>query len=58
LAGDHKHPPLWHDKDLYTPIRVVRAEGLAALHLAYANPRVAVIVGYWAAEESEREMVR
>jgi hypothetical protein len=29
-AGDLKHPPLWHGKDLYTPIRVVRAEGLAA----------------------------
>jgi squalene-hopene cyclase-like protein/prenyltransferase/squalene oxidase-like repeat protein len=27
-------PPLWHDKDLYTPIRIVRAERLAALHLA------------------------
>jgi halimadienyl-diphosphate synthase len=56
LAGDHKHPPLWHDKDLYTPIRVVRAEGLAALHLAYANPHVAAIIDYWAAEESEREV--
>ena len=64
--GDHKHPPLWHDKDLYTPIRVVRAEGLAALHLAYTNPHVAAIVNYWGAEklgaekwgaaESEREM--
>jgi halimadienyl-diphosphate synthase len=53
-AGDHQHPPLWHGKDLYTPIRVVRAEVLAALHLAYANPHVAVIVNYWAAEESER----
>ncbi|MDQ3761601.1 MAG: hypothetical protein M3460_07845 [Actinomycetota bacterium] len=56
LAGDRKHPPLWHDKDLYTPIRVVRAEGLAALHLAYANPHVAAIVDYLAAEESEREV--
>ncbi len=55
-AGDHQHPPLWHGKDLYTPIRVVRAEGLAALHLAYANPHVAAIVDYWAAEESEREV--
>jgi halimadienyl-diphosphate synthase len=41
-TGDH--PPLWHGKDLYTPIRVVRAEGLAALRLAYANPHVAAIV--------------
>jgi len=54
-TGDHKHPPLWHGKDLYTPIRVVRAEGLAALHLAYANPHVAAIVDCWAAEESGRE---
>ena len=63
---DYKRPPLWHDKDLYTPIRVVRAEGLAALHLAYTNPHVAAIVNYWdtgkfgaekwGAEEVEREM--
>lgn len=31
---DRSHPPLWHDKDLYTPTRIVRAEGYAALHLA------------------------
>ncbi|MGH4010396.1 MAG: hypothetical protein ACRDTH_19920 [Pseudonocardiaceae bacterium] len=55
-AGDQTHLPLWHGKDLYTPIRVVRAEGLAALHLAYANPHVAAIIDYWAAEESEREV--
>lgn len=49
---DHQeHPPLWHDKDLYTPIRVVRAEGLAALHLAYANPRVASRVDHRPLEE-------
>jgi hypothetical protein len=53
-AGDHKYVPLWHDKDLYTPIRVVRAEGLAALHLAYANPHITAIVDYLAAEESAR----
>jgi hypothetical protein len=41
---------------LYTPIRVVRAEGLAALHLAYANPHVAAIIDYWAATEPEREV--
>ncbi|WP_045313760.1 prenyltransferase/squalene oxidase repeat-containing protein [Lentzea aerocolonigenes] len=34
--GDREHPPLWHDKDLYTPTRIVRAEGMAALHLACA----------------------
>lgn len=55
-TGDRKHPPLWHGKDLYTPIRVVRVEVLAALHLAYANPHVAMIVNYWAAEESEQEV--
>jgi len=26
-------PPLWHDKDLYTPFRIVQAAILAALHL-------------------------
>jgi halimadienyl-diphosphate synthase len=26
-------PPLWHDKDLYTPVAVVRAARIAALHL-------------------------
>jgi Squalene-hopene cyclase C-terminal domain/Prenyltransferase and squalene oxidase repeat len=31
-------PPLWHDKDLYAPVRIVRAERLAALHLARADP--------------------
>ncbi|GLZ28717.1 hypothetical protein Lesp02_09070 [Lentzea sp. NBRC 105346] len=30
--GDREHPPLWHDKDLYTPTRIVHAEGMAALH--------------------------
>ncbi|WP_112262844.1 prenyltransferase/squalene oxidase repeat-containing protein [Lentzea terrae] len=34
--GDRPHPPLWHDKDLYTPTRIVQAEGMAALHLACA----------------------
>jgi halimadienyl-diphosphate synthase len=38
---NREHPPLWHDKDLYTPVRIVRAEGLAALYLARANPAVA-----------------
>ncbi|MFD4675857.1 prenyltransferase/squalene oxidase repeat-containing protein [Lentzea sp. NPDC058450] len=35
-AWDRPHPPLWHDKDLYTPTRIVQAEGVAALHLACA----------------------
>ena len=38
--GEREHPPLWHDKDLYTPVRVVRATGLAALRLARTCPRV------------------
>jgi halimadienyl-diphosphate synthase len=54
-GGDHTQPPLWHDKDLYTPIRVVRAEGLAALHLAYTNPHVAAIVDYRITQEPEQQ---
>jgi squalene cyclase len=30
-------PPLWHDKDLYTPLLVVRAAVLAARRLALAE---------------------
>jgi halimadienyl-diphosphate synthase len=54
-GGDHTQPPLWHDKDLYTPIRVVRAEGLAALHLAYTNPHVAAIVDCRITQEPEQQ---
>jgi halimadienyl-diphosphate synthase len=32
--GGEPYPALWHDKDLYTPVRIVRATGLAALRLA------------------------
>jgi halimadienyl-diphosphate synthase len=53
---DHDHPPLWHGKDLYTPTRVVQAEGLAALHLAHTNPHVAAIIDYWATEETGQEV--
>jgi halimadienyl-diphosphate synthase len=35
---DEPHPPLWHDKDLYTPVRIVRAEGMAARYLATGGP--------------------
>jgi halimadienyl-diphosphate synthase len=31
--NDSAQPPLWHDKDLYAPGRVIAAEVLAALHL-------------------------
>lgn len=37
-------PALWHDKDLYTPIRVVRAEQLSALYLGYTDPWVAAMI--------------
>lgn len=47
------HPPLWHDKDLYTPIRIVRAEGLAALRLAHADERVAQLIDRRGIEDSE-----
>lgn len=33
----YDYPPLWHDKDLYSPIAVVRAAILAALHLKPAT---------------------
>jgi hypothetical protein len=35
LKSDHEHPALWHDKDLYAPRRIVRAEVIAALWLAH-----------------------
>ncbi|WP_216215638.1 prenyltransferase/squalene oxidase repeat-containing protein [Amycolatopsis aidingensis] len=41
---DAEHPPLWHDKDLYTPLRIVRAEALAALHLAHTDPAVSALL--------------
>ncbi|MGW2153737.1 prenyltransferase/squalene oxidase repeat-containing protein [Nonomuraea sp. NPDC001699] len=33
-AADERHVPLWHDKDLYVPVAVVRSAELAAAHLA------------------------
>ncbi|GAA0396621.1 hypothetical protein GCM10009530_55230 [Microbispora corallina] len=36
-GGEAGDPPLWHDKDLYLPVSVVRAAVLAALHLAQSN---------------------
>lgn len=29
---DHDHPPLWHDKDLYSPSGIIRAAIIAAVH--------------------------
>ncbi|MFF7590379.1 prenyltransferase/squalene oxidase repeat-containing protein [Kitasatospora purpeofusca] len=41
------HPPLWHDKTLYTPTAVVEAELLATLHtLAARAPAPAPAPGY------------
>jgi hypothetical protein len=51
-ADGGEYPPLWHDKDLYTPGRIVRAEGIAALHRARANQRVAALIGRPAAKSS------
>lgn len=36
------YAPLWHDKDLYTPIAVVHAAILGARYLASAHPEVSV----------------
>ena len=40
-----EHPPLWHDKDLYTPSAVVDAAVVGALHLAESHPAVARAAG-------------
>ncbi|MCA1673365.1 MAG: prenyltransferase, partial [Actinobacteria bacterium] len=57
-SEDHQHPPLWHGKDLYTPLRVVRAEGMAALHLAYANPHVAALLDHAATKDAQHRWQR
>ncbi|WP_024876749.1 prenyltransferase/squalene oxidase repeat-containing protein [Saccharomonospora piscinae] len=38
---DTPHPPLWHDKDVYTPSRIVQTEIIAALYAAHTDPRTA-----------------
>jgi halimadienyl-diphosphate synthase len=38
--SDDDLPALWHDKDLYAPLEVVRAARLGALHLAATHPEV------------------
>ncbi|MEU3271529.1 prenyltransferase/squalene oxidase repeat-containing protein [Saccharomonospora sp. NPDC006951] len=35
-----RHPALWHDKDLYTPLRIIETEMLGALHLAKRNDKI------------------
>ncbi|MTD57076.1 hypothetical protein [Amycolatopsis pithecellobii] len=47
-------PPLWHDKDLYTPSRIIHAETLAALHVAGTHPRVAARLARRRGERTER----
>ncbi|MER7891172.1 prenyltransferase/squalene oxidase repeat-containing protein [Micromonospora sp. NPDC094482] len=39
------HPPLWHDKDLYAPVLIVRAAVVAVWQLALARSDLAVAVG-------------
>ncbi len=44
-ADPGEGPPMWHDKDLYVPLAVVRAAVLAALHLAQSDPLVVEFAG-------------
>jgi halimadienyl-diphosphate synthase len=53
-AAETPCPPLWHDKDLYAPGRIIRAESIAALHVATTHPRVAARITGLDAECSER----
>ncbi|WP_406042970.1 prenyltransferase [Micromonospora sp. NBC_00898] len=39
-VGQQDDPPLWHDKDLYAPVLIVRSAVAAALHLAAARPEL------------------
>ncbi|RZU77023.1 prenyltransferase/squalene oxidase-like repeat protein [Micromonospora kangleipakensis] len=39
-AGRQDDPPLWHDKDLYAPVLIVRSAVVAAQHLAAARPEL------------------
>ncbi len=43
-VNETPHPPLWHDKDIYTPTRIVRTEILAALYVAHTSPRTAPLL--------------
>ncbi|GAB2969739.1 hypothetical protein GCM10017788_19940 [Amycolatopsis acidiphila] len=53
-TGDAPCPPLWHDKDLYTPARIIRAESIAALHVAGTHPLLAARIARLHDERSER----
>lgn len=37
---DDDVPPLWHDKDLYAPVTIIRAVRLCAQHLVHSAPSV------------------
>ncbi|WP_433125752.1 prenyltransferase [Micromonospora sp. CA-240977] len=37
VDDQHEHPPLWHDKDLYGPVLIVRSAVLAVRQLAMAR---------------------
>ena len=54
LGTRPSYPALWHDKDLYTPARIVRAEIIAALHLAHTNPRVHGLLARYRAMRDQR----
>ncbi|MEU4577493.1 prenyltransferase/squalene oxidase repeat-containing protein [Nonomuraea sp. NPDC023979] len=43
VADISEHPPLWHDKDLYTPFAIVRSAILAALHLCETKAKTGQI---------------
>ncbi|WP_197320870.1 prenyltransferase/squalene oxidase repeat-containing protein [Saccharomonospora sp. NB11] len=43
-TDERPHPPLWHDKDVYTPTRIIRVEMLAALYAAHTDPRTAPLL--------------
>ncbi|WBB67439.1 prenyltransferase/squalene oxidase repeat-containing protein [Micromonospora sp. WMMD812] len=43
--GRSVHPPLWHDKDLYTPVLIVRAAVIAVWQLAVTRSDLAAAVG-------------
>ncbi|MGW5670015.1 hypothetical protein [Micromonospora sp. NPDC003776] len=44
-ADQRDVPPLWHDKDLYAPVRIVRSAIAAARYLAAARPDLTGVPG-------------
>jgi halimadienyl-diphosphate synthase len=45
-------PPMWHDKDLYVPVAIVRAAIIGAIHLAR---RDSTIAGQYSPSDDKRE---